>query len=56
MKYGESVFDICYLLFAVGSGIAMLLRTRTRAGQLMGLAALLLGLGDAFHLVPLSFP
>ena len=52
MKYGESLFDLCYLLFAVGSGAAILLWGRGRAQRLMGLAALLLGLGDAFHLVP----
>ncbi len=52
MKYGESAFDILYLLFAVTCGILMLVRARSRAGRLMGTAALVLGLGDAFHLVP----
>ncbi len=52
MKYGESTFDILYLLFAIISGCVILLRTKDRAGKLMGAAALILGCGDAFHLVP----
>ena len=52
MKYGESTFDILYLLFAIASGIYMLLRSRSKTGRMMGLAALILGSGDAFHLVP----
>ena len=52
MKYGESAFDILYLIFAIVSGIVMLVKARDRAGRLMGLAALILGCGDAFHLVP----
>jgi len=52
MKYGESTFDILYLLFAIICGIVMLVRARDRAGRLMGTAALILGAGDAFHLVP----
>ncbi len=52
MKYGESTFDILYLLFAIISGFAILLRAKDRSGKLMGAAALILGCGDAFHLVP----
>ena len=52
MKYGESTFDILYLLFAVISGVVMLHRAKSKTGKLMGLAALILGCGDAFHLVP----
>lgn len=52
MKYGESSFDILYLFFAVISGCAILRRARNRTEKLMGLAALILGCGDAFHLVP----
>ena len=52
MKYGESLFDIAYLLFAIVSGCVMLRRARKGVGRLMGLAALILGCGDAFHLVP----
>ena len=52
MKYGESAFDILYLLFAVISGILILRRARNKTEKLMGAAALILGCGDAFHLVP----
>jgi len=52
MKYGESTFDIAYLLFAVISGIMILRRAKNHTGRLMGVSALVLGLGDAFHLVP----
>ena len=52
MKYGESAFDILYLLFAVVSGILILRRAKNRTEKQMGLAALILGCGDAFHLVP----
>ena len=52
MKYGESTFDILYLLFAVVSGILILRRARNKTEKHMGLAALILGCGDAFHLVP----
>ncbi len=52
MKYGESAFDILYLVFAIFTGIVILLRHRNKADVLMGTAALVLGAGDAFHLVP----
>ena len=52
MKYGESAFDILYLIFSIAAGMLILRRARTRTGRLMGLAALILGCGDAFHLVP----
>ena len=52
MKYGESSFDILYLLFAVISGCVMLKRARNKTEKQMGLAALILGCGDAFHLIP----
>ena len=52
MKYGESTFDILYLIFAVAVGISILCRRRDAVGRLMGSAVLILGIGDAFHLVP----
>ena len=52
MKYGESAFDILYLLFAITSGCLILRRAGNRTERYMGLAALILGCGDAFHLVP----
>ena len=52
MKYGESTFDVLYLLFAIISGCVLLYRAQNQTGKRMGLSALILGCGDAFHLVP----
>ena len=52
MKYGESTFDIVYLVFAIVIGICILKKRRDTAGKLMGTAVLILGCGDAFHLIP----
>ncbi|MCR4648779.1 MAG: hypothetical protein K5776_06850 [Lachnospiraceae bacterium] len=52
MKYGESTFDILYLSFAILTGVIILIRHRNRNDVLMGTAALVLGIGDSFHLVP----
>ncbi len=52
MRYGESAFIVLYLLFAAVSGILMLVRADGKNGRRMGAAALILGAGDAFHLVP----
>lgn len=52
MKYGESVFDILYLIFVITGGCLMLGRAGNRTEKHMGLAALILGCGDAFHLIP----
>ncbi len=49
----ESIFDICYLIFAVISGILLLKRSEGRKEiRFYGLMTLLLACGDAFHLVP----
>lgn len=52
MKYGESTFDICYLLFAIVTGVRILRQCASAEGRLMGGAVLILGCGDAFHLIP----
>ncbi|MBR6918657.1 MAG: hypothetical protein IKN38_10795 [Clostridia bacterium] len=52
MKYGESIFDIIYLLFAVTLGICILIKKKDTVGKLMGASVVILGFGDAFHLVP----
>lgn len=52
MKYGESTFDILYLIFAIAAGIYLLCRAKSKTGKAMGIAAIVLGCGDAFHLVP----
>ena len=52
MKYGESLFDILYLLTAIIIGIIILTKSNNKLSKLMGVAVLVLGCGDAFHLVP----
>jgi hypothetical protein len=52
MKYGESTFDLLYLLFAIVSGWLLLRRAKNAPERMMGAATLILGCGDAFHLVP----
>lgn len=49
----ESGFYLIYLLFIMGAGIFLLLKAKAKKGfALFGLACLILGFGDAFHLVP----
>ncbi len=49
----ESVFDVCYLLFDLAAGILFLKNADGRlVFELYGALALVLGGGDAFHLVP----
>ena len=50
--YGETVFDVCYLITALVIGVYILFKYRNNLGRLMGTATLLLGCGDAFHLMP----
>ncbi|MGI5989032.1 MAG: hypothetical protein ACOX78_02045 [Lachnospiraceae bacterium] len=53
MAIFESVFDITYLCFDAAAGIVLLSGSQGRpALVLYGILALLLGAGDAFHLVP----
>lgn len=48
----ESLFDVCYLAFAILTGVVLLRRSNGQLVRLLGIAALVLGCGDAFHLVP----
>ncbi len=49
----ESIFDIFYLCFAISSGYRLLKASNRRKEiRRMGIAVLVLGCGDAFHLVP----
>ena len=52
MKYGESIFDILYLLIVVVIAIKILSKGNNKLSKLMGYSVLILGCGDAFHLVP----
>ena len=49
----ESIVDICYSCFAIVSGFVLIRKAAGRKDiKLMGWATLLLGCGDAFHLLP----
>lgn len=52
MRIGESVFCIGYLLFDLIAGILFLTNSPDPLFLLYGIMTLLLGFGDAFHLVP----
>lgn len=51
----ETVFDVCYLSFALAVGLTMLRRGKSRLVKMAGAMAALLGAGDAFHLVPRAY-
>ena len=50
--YGETIFDICYLLIAIITGIIIYAKSKNKLGKMMGASTLILGIGDSFHLVP----
>ena len=52
MKWGESSFDIVYLIIAVVLGITMISKSKNKLSKMMGITTWVLGCGDAFHLVP----
>lgn len=52
MKYGESTFDIVYLLIVIIIGIKIIINNQNNQTKLMGYSILILGCGDAFHLIP----
>ena len=52
MRIGESVFCVGYLIFDLIAGIIFLTKGSEQLFLLYGIMTLLLGFGDAFHLVP----
>ncbi|MBF0580466.1 hypothetical protein IM774_11950 [Erysipelotrichaceae bacterium RD49] len=49
----ETLFDICYLVFVIAIGILILNKAKGRKEFILfGAMAVILGCGDAFHLVP----
>ncbi len=51
MQIFESLFDITYLILVISLGVRLLLEKKAEA-KLFGIMAILLGLGDSFHLIP----
>ena len=50
--YGESIFDILYLIITLYFGIKILNNKKNSINKLMGYSILILGIGDLFHLIP----
>ncbi len=49
----ESIFDIAYLVAVITLGLTLVRRSgRDTESRLVGIMALVLGIGDAFHLIP----
>lgn len=51
MALFESIFDLSYLILVIGFGIRLLM-LENKGAKLFGLMGVLLGAGDAFHLIP----
>lgn len=49
----ETIFETAYLITAITLGIIMIVKSKKRPVPLLfGISALVLGIGDAFHLIP----
>ncbi len=48
----ETLFDTVYLITVITLGVIMIRRGGNRQYRLFGIMAVVLGLGDSFHLVP----
>lgn len=48
----ETIFDVLYLSFAIITGLTILIKGSNTLVKKVGLMTVLLGAGDAFHLIP----
>ena len=54
--FGETLFDVVYLVLVITVGIKMIRQSKgDRQYRLFGIMAVTLGCGDAFHLVPRAY-
>lgn len=51
----ETLFDIVYLVTVITLGVMMLRKAKSFQYKLFGVMAVILGCGDAFHLVPRAY-
>ncbi len=52
----ETIFDVCYLVGVVAAGVIIVKKAGSNTlFKLLGIMAIVLGCGDAFHLVPRIF-
>ncbi|MFA7108928.1 MAG: hypothetical protein WC162_07265 [Sphaerochaetaceae bacterium] len=54
-KYFETIFDIFYLITVISIGIIMIKKSKEKQYTIFGILAVILGSGDAFHLVPRAY-
>jgi len=54
-KYFETIFDVVYLVTVIIIGIVMIKRSKEKQYSIFGIMAIILGSGDAFHLVPRAY-
>lgn len=51
----ETIFDVCYLVGVITVGIIMMKNAKNKQTKLFGAMSVLLGSGDAFHLIPRAY-
>ena len=51
MAIFESIFDLTYLALVIGLGVRLIIE-KDKNSKMFGIMAILLGLGDSFHLLP----
>lgn len=51
----ETLFDIAYLTTVITLGTTMILKGKSKEHKLFGVMAVILGFGDAFHLIPRAY-
>lgn len=52
VTYFEIVFEVVYLVLVITLGIILIKKAKNKEHQLFGFMAVILGCGDAFHLIP----
>ena len=51
-ELSETIFICIYLIYTITTGIIILKKSKNKPNKYMGIATLILGIGDAFHLIP----
>ncbi|KSV57962.1 hypothetical protein [Acetivibrio ethanolgignens] len=51
----ETLFDVIYLVTVISMGLYMILKAKEKQYRMFGFMAVILGFGDAFHLVPRAY-
>lgn len=51
----ETLFDVVYLTTVITLGLIMIKQAKTKEHKIFGVMAVILGFGDAFHLIPRAY-